>query len=95
LKIFNKDIDIIITGNKSDLGINNLDNESINKYCENLKINKFYTSAKTGDGLEEMFENIFNRLAKRYCTEGKIKKRGLTISNSNKNNNSNNQKECC
>ena len=65
----------------------------INQYCENLEINKFYTSAKTGDGLEEMFENIFKRLAKKYYTEVKSKKKGLTISDKNANNNNN--KQCC
>ena len=93
LKIFNKDIEIIVAGNKSDIGKYDIDRESINHYCESRQINNFYTSAKTGDGLEEMFEDIFKRLAKRYYTEGQSKKRGLTIKDSDKDKDK--EKGCC
>ena len=69
-----------------------MDKSEINNYCEGHKINSYFTSAKTGDGLEEMFENIFHKLAKKYYTKGSSKKRGLTIIN---NENENKNKGCC
>lgn len=93
LKIFNKEIDIIITGNKSDLGKYDIDKEYVCDYCHINQIDNFFTSAKTGDGLDELFNNIFLKLAKRFYKEGSSKKRGITIVE----NNSEKEKEknCC
>merc|ERR1712032_958488 len=91
LKIFNKDIEITVAGNKSDVGKFDIDRNLLNEYCEDNMINSFFTSAKTGDGLKEMFDNIFHKLAKKYYSKGSSKKRGLTIVNNNEDKNNG----CC
>lgn len=90
LKIFNKEIEIVVAGNKSDVGKYDIDREEVNRYCDKYEIENTYTSAKTGDGLDDLFDNIFKKLAKKFYKEGNTKKRGLTIVEKNKE-----KEKCC
>ena len=54
---------VVIAGNKSDKeSMRQVDNAEAEKYAEDNGVRHFRTSAKTGKGLNEMFE---------YITEGK------------------------
>jgi GTPase SAR1 family protein len=63
LKNFNKNTIIAIAGNKIDLKIHfESEKQEVTKYLEEHKIKLFYTSAKTGEGLDEIFEYISNEI---------------------------------
>jgi Ras-related protein Rab-21 len=93
LKIFNNEIEIITAGNKSDIGKYDIDKEEIKYFCESFNTNNFFTSAKTGEGLNEVFEGIFNKLAERFYTENKTKKKGLSVAETDKDDTK--EKGCC
>lgn len=81
LKIFNKETEFVIAGNKVDLNKFDVNRDEINNFAFNNKIPNFYTSAKTGEGIEDAFDSIFQRLAKRFSNGGSSDKRkGLTVS---------------
>jgi len=81
LKIFNKEIDIVIAGNKADLNKYDVDRDELNKYACDNKFPIVLTSAKTGEGVQDVFDSIFKKIAKRF-SNGKFndKKKGLTFS---------------
>ena len=57
-----------------------MNRDDINNFAFNNKIPNFYTSAKTGEGVEEMFDSIFQRLANTFSNVGSSeKKKGLTV----------------
>lgn len=93
LKIFNKDTEFVIAGNKVDLNIFDVNKDEINNFAFNNNIPNFFTSAKTGEGIDEMFDSIFQRLAKRFTNvNNNQKKKGLTVS---ENNDEVKSKGCC
>lgn len=64
LQIFNDGVVVIVAGNKSDLIENiDVDPKIINNYCSSYNIDHIYTSAKTGKGLDEVFNLMAQRLA--------------------------------
>lgn len=93
LKMFNKDTEFVIAGNKFDLNKFDVKKEDVNDYSYNQNIPCFFTSAKTGDGINEMFDSIFTRLAKRFTSAGSDKKKGLIISEEESQ--GQNKKGCC
>ena len=77
LKTFNNDAIIIICGNKCDFlnDKNNINKEFVDidiakKYANDNNIELFFTSAKNGDNIIEVFENlmekVFNKFVKNY-----------------------------
>jgi GTPase SAR1 family protein len=82
LKIFNKEIDFVIVGNKLDLNKYDVNRDEINNFSINNKIPNFYTSAKTGEGVNDVFDIVFQRLAMRYVNmnnDTNYKKKGLVV----------------
>lgn len=92
LRIFNKDTEFVIAGNKSDLNNFDIDREEIQNFASMNKIENFYTSAKTGDGINEMFKTIFENLANKSTIYGTQKKSKLMVSDDARDNKS---KGCC
>ena len=87
LKTFNNDAIIIICGNKCDFlnDKNNLnkeyvDNNFAKKFANDNNIDIFFTSAKNGDNVIEVFENLMNKVFEKFVKNF----------NSQKNNNNNN-----
>ena len=75
-----KDIIFVIAGNKMDLIDKNVmdqQKEEINSYCVKEKCRHFYTSAKTGFQLDEVFETLINSVLNKVnsSTEGAVGKR--------------------
>ena len=64
LKTFNKNTIIVVAGNKIDLKIHFENEKEISqKYVKDENLKHFYTSAKTGEGLDEIFEYITKQIA--------------------------------
>ena len=54
-----KDIEIVIVGNKYDIKNKiQVTKEEVNKITEEYNVDHFYTSAKTGKGIEELFKYL-------------------------------------
>ena len=76
-----------------DLNKFDVNRDEINNFSINNKIPNFYTSAKTSEGIDEMFDSIFQRLAKRFTNvTNNDKRKGLTIS---ENEDDDKSKGCC
>lgn len=72
LKTFNKNTIIAVAGNKIDLKIHFENEREISqKYCEEENLKHFYTSAKTGEGLDEIFEYISKEIAESSFNKAK------------------------
>jgi GTPase SAR1 family protein len=64
LKTFNKNTIIAVAGNKIDLKTHfENEKEIAQKYVKDENLKHFYTSAKTGEGLDEIFEYITKEIA--------------------------------
>ena len=62
-KITDNNIELLMVGNKSDLIDERVvTKEKIQKFSEQYNIPYFETSAKTGEGIEEMFNTLINKL---------------------------------
>ena len=75
-----KDIIFVIAGNKMDLIDKNIMEQQkaeIDSYCAKEKCKHFYTSAKTGFQLDEVFETLINSVLNKVnsSTEGAVGKR--------------------
>jgi GTPase SAR1 family protein len=77
LKAFNPNTIIVLAGNKADLRKFDIDRETVMQYAEEINAKHYYTSAKTGEGLNELFNSITNDLAKSLIS--KPGKRKITV----------------
>ena len=86
---------IIIVGNKSDLNEREVSYEEGKKYAESKGYNFYETSAKSGEHVEEAFNDIFEQLYKTFEGEITGKKQynaaGVAIENGKKDK----KKKCC
>lgn len=74
LKNYNENASIVIVGNKIDLkeeDLNNINQETAIKYTEEKQFNHFFTSAKTGENLNEVFDCIMKLVIEKYEKEKK------------------------
>ena len=84
-EVVGKDISLVIAGNKYDL-IQSKDDllkqkSVVDEYCQQEQVKHFYTSAKSGDGINEVFDSIIkdvlnkqkDALAKGGPTKGKLR----------------------
>ena len=96
-EIVGKDISLVVAGNKYDLIQSkeelNKQREVVDAYCQQEKVTHFYTSAKSGDGLNETFDFIIKEILSKQKdnTKGK-KKGGLVLENADK---TKEKKKCC
>ena len=86
---------IIIVGNKSDVNDRKISYEEGKKYAESKGYNFYETSAKSGDNIEEVFNDIFEQLYKTFEEEITGKKQynaaGMAIEKGKKDK----KKKCC
>lgn len=82
LKVFNTDTIIAIAGNKIDMNKVDVDKSVIAKYCQDNNVEHVYTSAKTGEGLEEIFYKVAKEIAGKMQSESvnRKNKKGIKIS---------------
>ena len=76
VRSYNKECEIVICGNKVDIKEvyeDGVDKDKAKEYVVNKGIEHFYTSAKTGDGLEEVFDYISKKVVDNYEKENKGK----------------------
>lgn len=99
LKVFNEDTVISIAGNKIDMNKFDVDKNQVANYCQDKNISHTYTSAKTGEGLEEIFYNVAKEISEKLKTNNSNKKKkGLKITGDNESMMSKRRKEegsCC
>ena len=108
VRSYNKECEIVICGNKVDIKETYEDGVDKNKakaYVESKGIEHFYTSAKTGEGLEEVFEYVAKKVVDNYERESKgnsgngfNKNKKVVINRNSSNNDSNNNGNngwCC
>jgi Ras-related protein Rab-21 len=97
LKIFNSDTVIAIAGNKVDMNIIDVDKSLVSQYCKEKDIEHIYTSAKTGEGLDEIFYKVAKQIASNIQV-GKISKKakkGLKITIDDSPTGKNKEGGCC
>ena len=98
LKTFNNNAIIVIAGNKCDFlnDKNNINKEFVDidiakKYANDNNIELFFTSAKNGDNIIEVFENlmekVFNKFVKNYVPNNNkdSNERNIVINNEEEN----------
>jgi small GTP-binding protein len=95
-----KDITFVIAGNKVDLKDKNKSQEhtlEIDSYCAKEHCKHFYTSAKTGYNLEEVFECLINSVLSKVKPEegGGSKRRGKRIEISDQQEKKKEKGGCC
>jgi GTPase SAR1 family protein len=92
LKAFNPNTIIVIAGNKADMRKFDIDRETVSKYAEEINAKHFYTSAKSGEGLSEMFNSITTDLSNSLKSKPGSKKLSVKIENDT---NKQQKKGCC
>ena len=95
-----RNVEFIIAANKSDLDKRIIKKEEIQKFSEECKIPFYETSAKTGDGLEELFNAFINKLLSKkdenkHTFDDESSKKNSKISLEPPNKNYNTSKKCC
>ena len=68
-----KDTPIAIAGNKCDLPNKQIEQEEVEDYAKAINGAHFYTSAKTGKGIEDIFVEITKAVLRKNKKEAKIK----------------------
>jgi len=78
LTVFNSDTVIVVAGNKIDMKKVDIDNNTIDEFTKEKNINHIFTSAKTGEGLEDVFylvcKNIANKMNSELSKKLSVKK---------------------
>lgn len=80
LKNFNEDAELIILGNKNDVvddRVVQIDREETVRYAKEQGASHFFTSAKTGENLNEAFECIAEKVIKKFRKEDNISQKGI------------------
>ena len=107
VRSYNKECEIVICGNKVDIKEtyeDGVDKDKAKEYVKNKGIEHFYTSAKTGEGLEEVFDYVAKKVVDNYERDNKgksgngfNKNKKVIINRDNSNNESNNDNNgwCC
>ena len=74
LKVFNSDTTILVAGNKIDMNKFDIDKEEVSEYCNSTGVEHVYTSAKTGEGLEDIFYKVCKDIAGKMQSSMSVKK---------------------
>ena len=96
-EVVGKDISLVIAGNKYDL-INSKDEllkqkDIVEAYCQKENIKHIYTSAKSGDGLNEVFNYITSQVLSKQKLDQPTKKKGIKLESNNVSQET--KKSCC
>ena len=86
------DIGLVLLGNKCDMEPRSVTEEQGNKLAEELKINYFETSALTGQGIKEAFEQLTRDIMKKKGVGENTGDVGLDLK---KTKNKNGKGDCC
>ena len=86
------DIGLVLLGNKCDMEPRSVTEEQGNKLAEELKISYFETSALTGQGIKEAFEQLTRDIMKKKGVGENTGDVGLDLK---KNKNKNGKGDCC
>lgn len=74
LKVFNSDTIILVAGNKTDLNKFDIDKKLVEEYCNKIEVEHIFTSAKTGEGLDDVFYIICKNIANKIKLSTILKK---------------------
>ena len=88
------DIGLVLLGNKCDMEPRSVTEEMGKKMAEELKVNYFETSALTGQGIKEAFEQLTRDIMKKRGV-GETNSDGRGVDLKNKKKNGKNDKDCC
>jgi Ras-related protein Rab-21 len=91
LKAFNKNTVISIAGNKIDLKNFDIDKDEAIKYSQEENAKHYFTSAKTGEGLEDIFNQITKEIVKVAPNLNRRETKKLAVGKTVENN----SKGCC
>ncbi len=72
LKTFNQNTVISIAGNKCDLK-RDMEEAGVLEYTQQENVRHFYTSAKTGEGLDEIFQYVTKEIVQTMASTGSTK----------------------
>ena len=89
-----EEIGLVLLGNKCDMEPRTVTEEMGKKMAEELKVNYFETSALTGQGIKEAFEQLTRDIMKKRGV-GETNSDGRGVDLKNKNKNGKNDKDCC
>ena len=89
-----EEIGLVLLGNKCDMEPRNVTEEMGKKMAEELKVNYFETSALTGQGIKEAFEQLTRDIMKKRGV-GETNSDGRGVDLKNKKKNGKNDKDCC
>ena len=64
---------------KIDIGKIDVDNNIIENYCNETKVEHIFTSAKTGEGLDEIFNKVAKEIAEKMSNENNLKSKKKTL----------------
>jgi Ras-related protein Rab-21 len=70
---------IAIAGNKIDLQKFDIAKETVDEYAKSIDAKHFYTSAKTGEGLDEIFMYITSELIKKRTLNKRKETRRIKV----------------
>jgi small GTP-binding protein len=73
----NGDLPMVLAGNKTDVPDHTVPNEQATAWAESVNLQLFYTSAKTGVGITELFEYLTSFLSKITALERPMPKEGI------------------
>ncbi len=91
-----EEIGLVLLGNKCDMEPRNVTEEMGKKMAEELKISYFETSALTGQGIKEAFEQLTREImAKRGVGEGNNDGGGVELNSKNKKKKDKKDGDCC
>ena len=89
-----EEIGLVLLGNKCDMEPRTVTEEMGKKMAEELKVNYFETSALTGQGIKEAFEQLTRDIMKKRGV-GETNSDGRGVDLKNKKKNGKNDKDCC
>ena len=100
-EVVGKDISLSIAGNKFDLSDKNTlsqNQATVDTYCAKEHCNHVYTSAKTGYNVDQVFEDLINKVLikeSRKGGDGKVKRKGKGLQISSDTKKEKETRNCC
>ena len=100
-EIVDKNIIFVIAGNKFDLSDKNTlsqNQATVDAYCAKENCNHVYTSAKTGYNVDQVFEDLINKVLikeSKKSGDGKVKRKGKGLQISSNTKKEKDKKNCC
>ncbi len=100
-EVVGKDISLSIAGNKFDLSDKNTLNQNqaiVDAYCAKEQCTHVYTSAKTGYNVDQVFEDLINKVLikeSKKSGDGKVKRKGKGLQISSNTKKEKEKNNCC